>query len=283
MRRITCINCSLQGHTFKDCLKPVTSCGILAFKRTPELKFLLIQRKDSIGYIDFIRGKYDFRLSKSKVYKTLAEEMTVSEKNRILSIPFDGLWDLLWVNKNSRAFLNEYDNAKSKFLHIDIYNMLTSTESKWSDQEFGIPKGRRNNNETNIDCAAREFVEETGYKRHEFKIIDQNLTLEEIFTGSNGITYKHIYYLAEILTNRAPVIDETNFSQIGEVKGINWFTFKECINIFRDYDTTKRSIIYRARKIIEKIFGKTGADRCSIPVNYSLRDRNFLRRSLASV
>jgi len=262
MRQITCINCSQQGHAFKDCLKPVTSHGILAFKRgqttaelsADDLKFLLIQRKDSIGYIDFIRGKYSVKLSKEIVYKTLVEEMTKNEKQKIITTPFDAIWDQLWVNHRSRAYLNEYEAAKSKFFQIDVYNMITNTESKWDETEFGIPKGRRNNHETYVECAIREFTEETGYKKNEFQIINYNNYLEEVFIGSNGITYRHVYYLAEILTPKIPDLDPTNLNQAGEVKQIKWFSFKECINIFRSYDTTKRSIIYKARKIIQSLY-----------------------------
>src|SRR4029078_913826 len=207
---IICINCSISGHTFKDCLRPVTSCGILAFRRNPELKFLLIQRKDSIGYIDFLRGKYNTKSTKKTIQKTLVEEMTHDEKQNILSKPFDTLWDQLWCNHRSRMYLNYYENAKTKFFQIDIYNMLTNTASKWTDQEYCIPKGRRNNNESNLECAIREFTEETGYRRNEFHIIHTTNTIEEIFTGSNGITYKHIYFLAEIVTSREPFVDKNN-------------------------------------------------------------------------
>ena len=54
-----CNNCGKQGHMFYQCRLPITSYGIIVFKNTLEgLKFLMIRRKDSFGYIDFIRGKY---------------------------------------------------------------------------------------------------------------------------------------------------------------------------------------------------------------------------------
>jgi hypothetical protein len=54
-----CNNCGKQGHLFHQCKLPITSYGIILFRSSPiGLQFLMIRRKDSFGYIDFIRGKY---------------------------------------------------------------------------------------------------------------------------------------------------------------------------------------------------------------------------------
>ena len=55
----SCNNCGKQGHSFHQCKLPITSYGIILFRSSPKgLQFLMIRRKDSFGYIDFIRGKY---------------------------------------------------------------------------------------------------------------------------------------------------------------------------------------------------------------------------------
>jgi hypothetical protein len=54
-----CNNCGKQGHLFHQCKLPITSYGVIVFRSTSKgLQFLMIRRKDSFGYIDFIRGKY---------------------------------------------------------------------------------------------------------------------------------------------------------------------------------------------------------------------------------
>ena len=54
-----CNNCGKQGHMFHQCKLPIISYGTIVFKHSLEgLQFLMIRRKDSFGYIDFIRGKY---------------------------------------------------------------------------------------------------------------------------------------------------------------------------------------------------------------------------------
>ena len=56
---IYCNNCGLKGHMQRDCRNPVLSCGNLIFRKdTEEPKVMMIQRKDSLCFIDLIRGGY---------------------------------------------------------------------------------------------------------------------------------------------------------------------------------------------------------------------------------
>ena len=48
--------------------------------------------------------------------------------------------------------------------------------------------------EKNIDCGIREFKEETGLTNDMFHILQNINPLIEVFKGTNGILYKHIYY-----------------------------------------------------------------------------------------
>lgn len=253
MSPIVCINCDEVGHMFKDCKHPIISYGVLGFRKnmfTKQIEFLLIQRKDTIGYIDFIKGKITRKLNKQQCYKILIEEMIDKEKNEILNKPFNQLWNQLWSNHKSKLYINEYRNAKKKFYNIDVFNMIKNTKTSWDKQEFCIPKGRKNNKESPLNCAIREFTEETGYTCSNIIKYFQDYWLEECFLGSNGIIYKHLYLLAEIDQDNPPRINKNNISQAGEVRLVKWFNFKECINLFRDYEYSKRDVLYQARNII---------------------------------
>lgn len=263
MRNIICINCSNRGHTFKECYFPITSYGIIGFKKFKDatqedkIKFILVQRKDTMGYIDFVRGKYDTRNKKEDIFKILIGEMTLEEKKRLLKYDFDTLWDKLWINKESRIYKNEYELAKKKFNNIDVKGMIEGSllETKWDKTEFSIPKGRRNNSENVLECAIREFTEETGFKKTNIiNIINNRKPIEEVFFGSNDIAYRHVYYIAEIDTEEIPEIDKNNVLQAGEVKTILWFSYKEAMNVFRNYETTKRVIIHTVNKILKNYF-----------------------------
>ena len=95
MNNNICNNCGKQGHLFHQCKLPITSYGIVVFRHSNEgLQFLMIRRKDSFGYIDFIRGKYVFY--NVEQIQQIIDEMSVCEKERLLTEPFEKLWKLLW-------------------------------------------------------------------------------------------------------------------------------------------------------------------------------------------
>ena len=261
-REIYCGNCGEKGHVYRYCKMPITSFGLLAFRRgqydappgfTSPLEVVLVRRKDTMGYVDLVRGRYPidepFKIDQIKTYLS---EMTREERNRLGEFPFDALWDKLWVNHNCKCYKNEYDTAKRKFGELDIQSFLNQTTTKWETTEFGIPKGRRNMRETNIECAKREFCEETGYRQKDFKVIDCP-SLEEIFTGTNGIRYKHVYYLAEVnLDSGEPFIDKNNKNQIGEIASVGWYNRHQALNALRDYDIEKKKVINEGFKLAER-------------------------------
>ena len=86
-----CNNCGKQGHSFHQCKLPITSYGIVLFRSSSKgLQFLMIRRKDSFGFIDFIRGKY----SPYNIFQVqnIVNEMSLVEKHEILTNSFDDLW-----------------------------------------------------------------------------------------------------------------------------------------------------------------------------------------------
>ena len=89
-----CGNCGKHGHTFRDCKDPVMSFGICAIKfidNTPH--YLMIRRRDSLAYVEFLRGKY--RLDSVHYIETLIQGMTKEERERLQSLPCDKLWEKL--------------------------------------------------------------------------------------------------------------------------------------------------------------------------------------------
>jgi len=84
-----CNNCGKHGHLFHQCKNPITSSGIIVYNNANELKFLMICRKDSLGYVDFIRGKY--HLHNKRYIINIINEMTLLEKKNILEKDFNDL------------------------------------------------------------------------------------------------------------------------------------------------------------------------------------------------
>jgi 8-oxo-dGTP pyrophosphatase MutT (NUDIX family) len=97
-----CNNCGRNGHGFYQCKNPITSYGVIIFRyaTTPtgkkERQYLMIRRRDTISYVDFLRGKYS--ISNRKYIKTLFKDMTEYEQNQIMTQSFEYLWCELWKN-----------------------------------------------------------------------------------------------------------------------------------------------------------------------------------------
>ena len=255
-----CNNCGKLGHSFHQCKHPITSVGLIVFTAIPTtasaLKLLMIRRKDSIGYIEFMRGKYPMY---NKLYiKNLISEMTIEEKNKIINNTFDTLWRELWGDNLGIQYRGEEKVARDKFESIKSginyegnrnYNFKTLVEectTQWSETEWGFPKGRHNHQEKDLLCALREFEEETGYSRNSIKLVQNLIPFEEIFTGSNYKSYKHKYYLAYMEN-----VDTDNLSfQKSEVSKMEWKTFDEAMELIRPYNLEKKDVLTRVNKLL---------------------------------
>jgi 8-oxo-dGTP pyrophosphatase MutT (NUDIX family) len=280
-RPFCCVNCGKEGHVYRECTEPITSFGIIAIRAPgniqpgpvnkiirprchkhlknppdsipepsgePSILYLMVQRKDTMGYIDFIRGKYpeNDNIRKMAILKTYLEEMTCEERQRLTMFSFEDLWDQIWCSaghNGTSLYINEFLEAKKRFAKLNLKRLLDATECFWTEQEFGFPKGRKNMHETNIECAKREFKEESGYTQHEIKIIDDT-PWEENFVGTNGIAYRHVYFIAEVPMNiSAPRIDFSDIKEAGEISNYGWFSYEQCMQIIRPYDTAKKELL----------------------------------------
>ena len=63
-------------------------------------------------------------------------------------------------------------------------------------QIFHHKKSKININEIKIDCALREFNEETRVLPEHHCIIEDIQPIEEEFIGTNMLKYKHVYYIS---------------------------------------------------------------------------------------
>ena len=242
---MNCNNCGKTGHLFHQCRLPITSYGLIVYC-TSNKKYLMIRRKDSFGYIDFIRGKYSptniFQMQKS------VNEMSIDEKRRIVTLPFEQLWTDMWGTTHNTHFRNEEYSSKQKFDAITtgdnpdgitLKDLICCSTTCWKETEWEFPKGRRNVKERDMDCAKREFEEETGIPISKIRVIENILPYEETFIGTNHKSYKHKYFVGCIDDN----LDSLTKFQKTEVSKIEWKTFDECLVCMRTYNLEKKRVI----------------------------------------
>ena len=246
-----CNNCGKSGHQYHNCKYPIISIGIITFRNVnANIEYLMIKRKDSLGYVEFMRGKYPVN---NKTYiQNIFNEMTSNEKNNILNKNFDELWTELWGDYNSIQYRNEEKISLEKYNILKNNNALEeyikNSDTSWIDPEWGFTKGRRNYQEKDIGCAFREFEEETGYSKKELTLINNIIPYEEIFTGSNLKSYKHKYFVAYMKEKYEN--ENENDYQTSEVGELKWMSYNECINKIRPYNLEKIEILKKLNKVL---------------------------------
>lgn len=210
-----------------------------------KLLFLMVQRKDTMAYTDLVRGVYPSNKSEQiEVLSHFIEELTCNEREKLLMRPFQQIWDDLW-SSHGRSHSHECQAAKEKFERLQLRELFEKIPCRWTQQEFGFPKGRRNHNEDNRQCAMREFCEESGYLPSEIELIPQR-SFEERFRGTNNIEYRHVYYLARIKDNaKGPRFNEHSLHQAAEIRRVVWLTYEQCLQIMRPYDKAKLATFKR--------------------------------------
>jgi 8-oxo-dGTP pyrophosphatase MutT (NUDIX family) len=290
-----CTNCGLTGHSYKSCLAPVNSYGIIACRLKNEnnlsgecsilneltneklitgmenvkVEFLLIRRKDSLRFVDFIRGKYS--LDDNDYLKQMLSNMTTNERQLLIDNNFNDLWIHVWglsdkdytmdsdsnikiLNKNNIVYKSDYEQSKIKFTKLKESNKLIelihNTKSIWNTPEWGFPKGRRNPYETDIQSAVREFKEETGLDDDKFKVIINMDPLSETFYGDNKVHYCHKYYLAICNSNIDIIYDKSNEHMLKEIGDIGWYDLDEALKRIRSENVEKREILLRVSGIL---------------------------------
>jgi len=305
-KKLYCVNCNKPGHNFKECSEPVFSYGIICMKiddtninsyhmiedylinkvidiekynllnlsnlnkidnYKDKIKFLLIQRKHSFSYVEFIRGKYDEK-DLSEI-SNLLNLMTSDEITKIIDNNFDKLWDDLWKKTaKHKAYQKEYEISKNKFNYIRInYKImnLINFDKLYETPEWGFPKGRREKNETNLNCAMREFKEETGVDSDKYILLNRLNTVEESVYDTKNTLYKLVYYLG--ISDKEYELKISNEYQQYEIGDMKWLTFEQVLPKIRDYYKEKITMLYKVYFLMINIIENIKNEKSNIIMN----------------
>jgi len=281
-----CSNCGGTGHTFRFCIEPVSSYGVLVFRwisrnqiwpqvnefckdsnahtgtssLTPQI--LMIQRKDTLGFMDIMRGKY--KINEPEYIKKQLRGMTKDERRKLESMDFEEIWHQLWGSdaESSQRYAHDRVITKQKLAELragvelpngecySLSDLLRQEPGIYDSPEWGFPKGRREPHETDINCAFRELEEETSIKEEELmKVINVSPFIEQ-FYGSNNIHYRHSYYIAQYIGSRTVSFDIVNKEMTREIGNLAWKTLDEAIQLLRPENIEKKSILVQLANLL---------------------------------
>jgi 8-oxo-dGTP pyrophosphatase MutT (NUDIX family) len=279
-----CTNCGGTGHTFRQCIAPVTSYGVIMVRSAPgfniahtlatnadlvtgmenqHLEFLLIQRRDSLGFIELMRGRY--KVNDIDYIRLHLGGITAEEREKYRRGPFEELWNGMWGLNHSHLYKNEYEIAKGKWETIhtgvtDTYgkfwtinDIIASTPPPQESPEWGFPKGRRDSQESDYVCAMREMYEETGVTEDDVIPIQNIDPLTESFFGSNHVHYCHKYYVVWVPDSVNIKYDESNEHMKREIGDLQWFYLEEALKHIRPENVEKKEVLLRAASLFRNL------------------------------
>lgn len=223
--------------------KSIRSYGIILFRvRNNNPEYLMVCRKSTYCYVDFILGKYNDK--NTEYLKFMIQNMTHDERNAIIAKSFEELWLELYSYSRtpSGAF---YEYVKTKFTRIKNQFLVLNDVivCKYRYPEWGFPKGRPNNSEDPFDCANRELYEETRIQKGTYQVINSILPFEERYVGTNGIGYRNVFFVAQATKNCSAYLDKSNSAQSREIGYIRWVSAEDAKGLFRAHEESKHTIL----------------------------------------
>lgn len=233
--------------------RAITSYGILLFTTNSknEIFYQLCQRRDSISYAEFLKDTLTPDIIKKHI-----NMMSKEERQRLIdgykNNNVDTLWDELWVNHQSRIYKNDLKRCRDTFNEkMEKYmDCFTDVGGGRKENPWGFSKGRKNINETEVECALREFEEETTISKTLIQVLKIR-PFEELYTGTDGRLYRSVYYIAYI-----PYIPSVNIHNNCKLRGgyiseevsdIIWCNYSDSICRL---DAFKQNILKQLNRIL---------------------------------
>ena len=211
------------------------------------VEILLIKKRYSYHFFSFVMGFY--KPKDIKYIEYMLDNMNFCEKIDILGMDFGNMWYRIWLNNPEKHF-NISDVYKYESLpDIEIYKTYHQKKTKFlanfgkdngtqlrhyikksinTELIWEIPKGTKNFCESNIECAIREFHEETSISYNDYRILFHVNPIIDSFVDDNTL-YKSVYYLAVLEDGKNPAIGVNfdNCDQIHEVEQVKWVSINE--------------------------------------------------------
>jgi 8-oxo-dGTP pyrophosphatase MutT (NUDIX family) len=231
-------------------MKTFRSFGIIPVTKTGHI--MMVCRKDTIGFMEFIKGQYTFD-SQDHSYPHVIDLFNMMTKKELSflcnsSCNFADAHMKLYGTRPSNKITKQeerFDTYRNEWQKIanDIYK---GGKGGWDEPEWGFPKGKRNKWESGLECALRELYEETGIDKSMISIDNTNTFTETRYEGDKEFVYEYyLGYLSEDF-NVKNITPQTE-----EISNVNLFTIEECLKKIRHYFKSRIRIVLSLKNILK--------------------------------
>lgn len=251
----------------------VLSNGIALCKRCNDgiIRVLMVNHRYTYAFYAFVCGKYNEFSDQAMI--DLFDAMTIDEKVDILSLNFQQLWYRIWLG--SVPHVSMFLRARNRFSDRIVADGgtrirdLMRRSRRYATRVWEIPKGRKKGKgEGEMDCAIREFYEETGIPRSAYHITQGTYRLTFV---DEGICYDTTYFIAVTGRDVVQRLNSAALEQVGEICDMRWVSAAE-MSVFAPHDEAgHRRVIHFAKEILRNPFRK--------PARHARRRRQYVARS----
>lgn len=209
------------------------------------MEILMVKKRYTFYFLEFIMGHYSPNDDVRLLY--LFNRMSIDEKIVAESMDFDRMWYHIWrevptIESDSYPW---FCRCRRKFtLNFVAVSLDTSrlagdlrlkqllSQSTSQDCMWEIPKGKRNPNETELECAIRETAEETGVASSQYRLIGEHIEMQY---SNEKVSYANKYFVAIDCTSNIsnqykinrPRVDFAHARQISEIVDVRWISLEE--------------------------------------------------------
>ena len=214
--------------------------------------------------------------------------MTIEEKLILKHMNFKKIWFNAWledVDKSDIGYLRLkiYHKFESKFKEtiskikekkfIHLLNQTSHNDNMWE-----IPKGRKiDNSEKNLNCAIREFVEETNYDIKKVNVLNNNTII--VKKNVRNILYIFNYYIGFTEYNEVNI--KKPIDKIQEISDVKWLALDD----IKLLNTNKQIIdticsLFSILKIEHSIAKTTCMNKIILKKNNTNTNKNYYKENL---
>lgn len=197
-----------------------------------QMEILMVKKRVSYYFLDFVLNKYTH--NDISTITNLLSNMTIEEKLILKHMNPKKIWFKAWLedvdNPNiSLMRLRYYHKFETKFREtinkikekkfIKLLNQTNHNDNMWE-----IPKGRKiNKNEKNLNCAIREFCEETNYDISKITLLNNKEITAKRFVKNT--VYIFNYYIGFTYYNELNT--KKPIDKIQEISDVKWLSLND--------------------------------------------------------